>query len=320
MKSIVALLGLYVFSADCTPLRDAAQLEHDTALTRQEKQSMSMLSIHADLHATPPEGTETVIHIKEKNGGYVKGSPLYTKQERLEDKASHKKDVQKAPAPAEVYNPVQQAVTDNKAVPQAGTDPIIEAQENVYKKLLMETIINVSVYAILVLACAYAYSKRRAPPLGSRVLVGGDARTKFPAWTACGFAHSFFDFTRLKEDWPICLTAWCCPIIQWADTASRSAQPFMSFWKAIAFSLTMVILAPFTLGLTGLVLMIALYMRRRRLRESYHHTRDEGRSMVEDLCLVFCCSSFMCCQLVQEAREVEYTTPKVMVVGSSTKV
>lgn len=278
----------------------ALQGAHIGAMTTiiHPKHRLSGMSLEQVVRVKPPANIKTVSHKKEANGGYKKGSPLYNQQEGLE---GHKKT-----AKADT-----QAITDTQgaSITPAG------AAAHVYEEQLYEYIISVSVYAIMVFACAYFYSKRetfKSVPLGSRT--NGAKPTKMPAWTTCGFSHSLIDLGNIKSDWPMCLTAFCCPIIQWADTASRSAKPFMGYWKAVAFLLSMVILSPFTLGLTGLVILIVVKMRRSDLHETYGHTSSQTRSMFEDLCLVFCCRPLMCCQLVQEAREVEYTSPKVITV------
>lgn len=277
-------------------------LHLNAAALDASKPRLGQLAIEQSSHVEPPKGTKTVTHVKKKSGGYVKGSPLYEKQEALAGKGSIKDEKRESAS-------VHSAIKDNHEKLAQGV-PIdgLNASQPVYKVSLFDRIAGVAVYAILVLVCAYFYWKRSVPPLGMRSKT--DAPMDLPAWTHCGFANSICDCGNLGVDWPICLTAFCCPIIQWADTASRSVVPFMSYWPAIAFFLTMTILAPFTLGLSCIVMGAALVVRRRKLRKAYGQTPDEtySSSMVSDLCLVFCCPSWLCCQLVQEAREVEYST------------
>jgi len=242
----------------------------------------------------PPEDIKTVTHMKKPNGGYKKGSPLYNKQEGISE--------ERKPATKKKKKTEAAIVDPDKALTEAHKD-LGYKKPNFY-----ETLGSVSVYAIFVLAFAYFYRNKMVAPLGTRAK--GEAPMRHPGILRCGFAYSVLDFGNIGADWQICLTAACCPIIQWARTASSSVTPFMSYWKAVAFLLTMVVLAPFTWGLTGLVIMIAMVKRRRELRKAYSHSHPEGRSLLEDLVLVFCCPSLSCCQLVQEAREVEYTSPK----------
>jgi len=259
-------------------------------------------SVVVDVHqaVVPPEDIKTVTHTKKANSGYQKGSPLYDKQEKIKGKgkAGDEKDKK-----AEVPLPTALPTDANSAA-----TGWVDAFGSVYRGTFYETLASVSVYAVFVLAFAYIARSRMLAPLGARAK--GESPMKQPAVVRCGFAYSFFDFGNLSADWHICLTAYCCPIIQWARTASSSVTPFMGYWKAVALLLTMVVLAPFTYGLTGLVVMIVVLMRRRELRKAYSHGHSETRGCLEDFLLVCCCPSFLCCQLVQEAREVEYTSPK----------
>lgn len=228
----------------------------------------------------PPEGIKTVTHTKKANDGYQKGSPLYKKQEGIKE-----------------------APGDKQTVKKTGSHMLVKHPS------LYETLATVSVYAVFVIAFAYIFKSRMQAPAGARDK--GESPKNHPAAVFCGFSYSFFDYSNHKSDWQICLLAYCCPILQWARTASSSGTPFMSYWKAVAFLLIMVVLAPFTYGLTSLVIACVFFKRRQALRKEYSspaNVHPETRSMAEDACLIFCCPSFLCCQLVQEARQVEYTT------------
>lgn len=242
----------------------------NSAALDASKPRLGQLAIGQGSHVEPPKRTKTVTHVKKKSGGYVKGSPLYEKQEALAAKGSTKDEKEETAS-------VQSAIKDNheklaQEVPTNG----FNAYQSVYKASLFDRIAGAAVYAILVLGCAYFYSKRSVPPLGTRSK--SDLPIELPAWTHCGFSNSICDCGNLGVDWPICLMAFCCPIVQWADTASRSVVPFMSYWPAIAFFLTMTILAPFTLGLSCIAMGVALVIRRRRLRKAYCQPSDETYS------------------------------------------
>lgn len=245
-----------------------------------------VVDVHQVTEIKPPEGIKTVTHKKEANGGYKKGSPLFDKQEGIKKDGVDKQAIK--PAQATLIAP--------------------QYRYGAGQGTFYHTLASVSVYAVFVLAAAYILRSRMEVPLRARAK--GETPKNHPGFIKCGFAYSFFDFGNLGPDWHICLTAYCCPIVQWARTASSSVTPFMSYWKAVALFLTMVVLAPFTYGLTGIVILAVVLKRRRDLRKDYKHGHPEKRSMLEDLVLVFCCPSFMCCQLVQEAREVEYTSPQ----------
>jgi hypothetical protein len=286
--------GFLAIVVTSSPLKGISQLQHDVALNHGAKHHLSMLRVDQKLKMKPPEGVRTIEHEKEANGGYVKGSPLYNKQEGIE---------QKPDDPTPVHEAVKETEDDTGIDVTSSQDP----QVPIARVAMWETVIYILVYVILVLSFAYARSKRLWQPAGERT--SKDSRVQLPAWTKCGFGYSFCDCGNLNTDWMICLTSLCCPIIQWADTTSRSAKPLMSYWRSVIILLVMVVLAPFTFGMTLIVVAVLVYLRRRHLRETYGHTMSPTTSMLQDGCLVCCCSDFLCCQLVQEAREVEFTSP-----------
>merc|ERR1719326_89840 len=225
---------------------------------------------------------KTVKHAKKSGGGYTEESPLYKKQQWR--------------------NSILYGFVPRSWYKQAGLKRADAPKEPTER----EWLVSDSVYVVFVLAFAGLYKMQRPPPLGATS--ERKPPMDLPTFTRCGFAYSFCDCSNLGADLPICLWSWCCPIVQWAGTASRSTSPFLNFWAAVALMLVLVVLVPFTFGLSGLFALVLLLMRRRHLRKTYNHTQSTGRSWLEDLCLVFCCNSFLCCQLVQEAREVEYTS------------
>lgn len=255
---------------------------------------LSVLDTTQALIVPPPANIETVHHKKEANGGYKQGSPLYNKQERIEAKVE-KKDH-------------KHGKHGHKHAAAARKTQAHHAQGSSSKMpTLTHTLASTSVYVVLVLAFAYMYQKKAgAPPLGEKAQIGASPMA-LPAWTRCGFAYSFLDCGNLETDWSLYLTAYCCPIVQWASSASKSLQPFMGYWKAVVLLLALTVLAPFTYGLTSIVIMFILMKRRRELRKQFNHSHTGPLSLMQDCCIT--ASGCLCCQLVQEAREVDYTSP-----------
>jgi len=269
LLSLVSLLPLYAHTLVAVAPKDGAT-------------HINMLNVNHVTAVKPSADIETVNHVKKKNAGYSKGSPLYNKQKEF-DKASAGKGGKKQ----------KSAPHEEAALPPPSKMPRFR-----------EYLASVSVYSVLVLAFAFVYKTRFMQDLGAK---GYNTPSLLrPTFLRCGFAYSCFDFRNLQADWPMCLWAWCCPIVQWAGTASASKTPFLSYWEAVMFMLVMVALSPFTYGLTGLVALAVVLVRRRQLRKVYNHTRSDNKSWLEDFCFVFCCNPFLCCQLMQEAREVAY--------------
>jgi len=249
----------------------------------------------------PPPGVETVTHMKEPNGGYKKGSPLYNKQEGIEDSSTDKEKKKKTEPP--VGTNVENA------------QKTLAAPGSIKTPSFYESLASTCIYAIFVLAFAYIHWRRMTAPVS---VAGEPPRENLPMFTRCGFAYSLCDCANIEADWSICLWSWCCPIVQWASTASRSTTPFMSYWKAVVLMLLMAALSWFTYGITGLMLLAVLLARRRHLRKVYNH-QQRPASWLEDFCLTFCFShSCLCCQLVQEAREVEYANAQQSKAAFST--
>lgn len=224
--------------------------------------------------------TKIVSHMKEPGEGYQRGSPLYEKQQGR--------------------NSILDAWVF-EGMTAGGKQPS-------HTHLFW----SASVYAIFVLTFAALYKKSLVQPLQARAQ--GENPMELPPATHCGFAYSCFDYKNFATDWHICLWSLCCPIVQWAGTASKSVTPFMNFWAAVGLMLFLVVLSPFTYGLTGLVVLALFLTRRRQLRRVYNHSQGHW---LQDIALVFCCNSFLCCQLVQEAREVEYTSPQQLEAAKS---
>jgi len=283
LLTLAVLQALHVQALVIATPKDHARHHHWTG----DPIEKLMLKVNHVSDVKPPSGIETVNHDKDKNGGYKEGSPLYKKQENIAQQSDDEEPKKEASALRAVEGfSVQVPPSVRQMMPS-----------------FHEILTYVSVYVIFVIAFAYAYWKRQPSLTGKREL-------SFESLPRCGFAYSFLDCSNLSNDWPICLWAWCCPIVQWAGTASKSSTQFMGYWKAVALMLVLAVLTPFTYGLTGLLMLIILFIRRRKLRKAYNHKSSESLSCLWDMGLVFCCNSFVCCQLVQEAREVEYTVPQ----------
>jgi len=163
-------------------------------------------------------------------------------------------------------------------------------------------VFRIGVYAVFVLLSGFLYQKhvlREYYPVPAEP-------AELPGATRCGFQFSCIDYGGIERDWKLCCCAFFCPLLVWAGTASRSVKPFMGFWEALGMVLLLLMLYPGTHGWSGFLILALFLARRRQLRDVYHHSRNKVRTWAEDLCLVFCCNSFLCCQLLQEAREVEY--------------
>lgn len=233
---------------------------------------------------------KTVEHKKAAGNGYLKGSPLYEKQEALEkNKESEKTDYQ-------LWAKFNEDLSkgDFKA-----------AWHDLSWWMVLQVFFNQLAYVILVLVVAFLWKKgggktpQLSEPMGTR-----EAQ---PAW-----AYGLFDCSGATgEDLPICGMACCCPIIRWADTMSnpkvatsepKAPQTGLGFWQAIGIALALVFLSPFTGGLSSLLLFSIMMYYRHKLRQIFRHSPGTLGSFCYDFWGLCCCT---CCAIVQEAREVE---------------
>lgn len=101
------------------------------------------------------------------------------------------------------------------------------------------------------------------------------------------------------SDVKLCLFACCCPCLRWADTVDRAG--LLKYWVAFTVFAVLIILSPYTYGITGIVLALVCFGYRQRLRRKYNVAPNN----VQDCLAYFFCGT---CAVVQEAR-VEANRP-----------
>lgn len=121
-----------------------------------------------------------------------------------------------------------------------------------------------------------------------------------------GFAHGL---CSCFGDWKVCLLAYCCAPIRWADTmdkakeqaATRSLKMFMGYWMAVVLFIVLWAFSPLLGGITSIILLVITTYMRQKLREHFNIDRG-GITILEDCCTYAWCQ---CCAIAQEARQVE---------------
>lgn len=235
----------------------------------------------------PPEMPKTV-HKKQAGSGYMKGSPLWAKQEALKKQAKKQEK-------REEEEEEEEEKTDAATVP-AATVSTGENKEKAVSEVdfwwwAPRMFLAQSSHAILVVIAAYLY-RRRAPALRAP---GGLESTE--VW-----AYSLFDTRDLGEDKVICGMSLCCPAIQWADTVSNEKVNSMGFWQALALVLVLGSLSCISFGITILIMLCVAVICRQQLRKIFGHSPWSASSCVTDFFTYACCT---CCAIAQEAREVD---------------
>jgi Cys-rich protein (TIGR01571 family) len=103
------------------------------------------------------------------------------------------------------------------------------------------------------------------------------------------------------RDQRICVCAFCCTGIRWAETLSREKIKFgLGFWSLLLFCSACEGLT--FLGLTFVFVAVAVYFRQ-KLRAAFGLEVGTFRTYAMDCFVWFCCAP---CAAAQEAREVQY--------------
>jgi len=123
------------------------------------------------------------------------------------------------------------------------------------------------------------------------------------------FQFGAFDCNDVGRDWQICLCAWCCEWVRWADTASHPQIDLLAFWPAIFITALLSATASITYGATIPILLLIVVYCRQRIRLAYGLPSGTCGVLAWDCCLWLCCP---CCAIVQEARQVEYVQSKLV--------
>lgn len=93
--------------------------------------------------------------------------------------------------------------------------------------------------------------------------------------------------------------ACCCPSIRWADTMRMTG--IFTFWIGFLLFASLYLLNGSTAGLSGLVLLIVVVLKRQELRKKFN-MQTGAASCALDCCTYLCCG---CCAIVQEAQQIE---------------
>lgn len=221
---------------------------------------------------------DTVSHDKEKGGGYLPGSPLYDKQGDAAGGGSV------AYAPALGTMPTDQ-------------DGAAKAYKENFWTILWAAICQI-LFWVIVGFIFLRFFRGKEPKLAP---VPPHPMQKEFTFNLFSTQHCF------GQDMRMCLCAWCCLPIRWADTVSDEEVKqgkLMGFWPALLLFVIPAALYGLTGGLTGIFLLGVVVYYRQQLRKRYGFDEGSCSTVCLDVLAWWCCS---CCSAVQEARQVKYT-------------
>lgn len=247
------------------------------------------------LHAAPEDADvvtdselypfENVTHNKTRGHGYSSGSPLYKRQRDWS--RQHGRNTLQAARTEETF----------AKVPEPWRRRWVDLYDHPSVSLAY-----LAAHVLLWLVVAFLYYQYK-----ESVVVILDDVEKRESRGEGGWRHNPCD-CNCVDDWSVCLSAFCCPFVRWADTVSSETgerEPRV-FWQALCVMLLLSILAPFTLGLSLAVFACLGIWYRQRLRRMFNHSPDSAWTLAYDGFL-WCC--LPCWAIAQEAREMEQVRP-----------
>lgn len=168
-------------------------------------------------------------------------------------------------------------------------------------KSFWEQVVGISTYMVTTLIVGFVYMQFITKSVGPK-LPDSMIRTD-------EFQYGAFECGDVGQDWYICLCAWCCQWVRWADTASHPQVDLLAYWPALFITALLSATATITFGTTMPILLLIVVHCRQRIRVAYGLPSGTFSALAWDCCLWLCCP---CCAIVQEARQVEYVESRLV--------
>lgn len=160
-----------------------------------------------------------------------------------------------------------------------------------------ELVVLVLSWGALTVAFAYYYHKYKELPDVHPDSLSNEASEEFKTWK-----HGLFDCLQVPE---LCLQAFLCPSVRWADTMRMMGH--FSFWTGFFIMFSIAVCDALSMGVFLHVVLAGLgAYYRQQLRKQFH--MEAGvQSMVLDYMAYWCCGP---CAVTQEARHVQEAEKK----------
>lgn len=203
------------------------------------------------------------------------------------------------PQPEEIAEEIK--TVPDKIEEEAQTTPTPESMK--IKFWNVEHVLGIGIYLLQVLIAAVlyvAYLKHSYPKLEPDDLL------------AERFQFSLMDVRHLQRDAQICVCAWFCCGIRWADTVSSQSVKYLRFWQALLIFELLFVCQGITLGVTGLVWLTLVVIGRQKIREKYGIVAWTLPNLLGDVLVWALCAP---CAVAQEARQVELVEPYPTLTG-----
>jgi len=249
------------------------------------------------LKVRPYSRMRAVYHLKDSGKGYAPGSPLYVAQEE-EDAHKDPWFIEGVSMPAWMRPWLADFFRWPEESERNTSPRWLNYGWHIFKKDLLFKIMYVFVYIGFMFALGLLYKTFWRFHPQKELL-----ETVYPSQK-----HFNFGLCELRHcggpHATICLPAWCCLPIRWADTMSSvPAHGFYTFFIALLLVVVPLALSPLTVGTAELVFLGICVYHRQKLRDVYGLESHTCKSCCFDCLVWWCCS---CCAAAQEARQVEY--------------
>lgn len=253
-----------------------------------------------------PESLPTTQHFKAPGRGYAPGSPLFKAQKQHEEVAHvltmvrHEQAAVRAKQAPDIPTTVHEKEASDGYMPgsplyeeqqRRGGPDVANTNSGMQAPSTRSNLAYAVVYLVLIILVAAIY-KRFHKGLGLHEIHPHDGDA---------FTFGLFDF-HCAQDYSICLMAFCCPVVRWADTTSSPKVQFLPFWPALLLFAALVAFGPITMGITALFEILLGVYYRQKLRHVFGHTGSSLKTLSLDCLTWMCCAP---CAIAQEAREVE---------------
>lgn len=178
----------------------------------------------------------------------------------------------------------------NESQPDASMSPVLGASDRRYWAWLLDSTICWAIWTVAALVVYFLFCNLR-PPVRDELLEASPEDT---------LKNGHFDCVHHGSDPLICLCAFCCPSVRWADTLNLAG--ILPAWGAFCLFAMLALLNGLSHGfvLHGAFAILLLLRCRLQLKQRFG-LQSDFRSLLLDCCFVTLCP---CCAIAQEANVV----------------
>mmetsp|Transcript_93583 Transcript_93583/g.171716 ORF Transcript_93583/g.171716 Transcript_93583/m.171716 type:complete len:344 (+) Transcript_93583:111-1142(+) len=170
---------------------------------------------------------------------------------------------------------------------------------------LRQKLMGSAVYVLFGVMVAYIYWKeynaKMKESYGEKYATTWFRMKRVAGTRSDGFSTSLFDCFHAPQ---LCALSCCCGCVIWADTVDKvQFNPKLTYWTAFGISFFLMVISPYTAGLSMLAIVILGTITRQLMRKKYQINYYTPKTICEDFLAWWCCSP---CAIVQEHCESHY--------------